>query len=280
MEESPKADFFPRSNRFSDHSPKYWARNKDRFLRQLLVSDIEKETERPLVVYFASANESINGHDASINRYDVEDLYEVTKKIDKSKEIDLFLQTFGGDVDATEKIIKFLRERFRSYRVVVPNWAKSGGTLIALAAEKIIMGTISELGPIDPQYNGAPCELLKNDEKLPPHFREDMGLKVERVKNLAQGYLDGKLESGKKLKDVLEKIASPYSYGSHTAVIDFHEAKEIGLHVDLLKEDDSLWQKIWFLYCLYDVDMRDSGLARICETSRYSITRRLPPPRK
>ena len=279
MEESPRADFFPRSNRLPDHSPKYWARNKDRFLRQLLVSDIEKETERPLVVYFASANESINGHDASINRYDVEDLYEVTKKIEKSKEIDLFLQTFGGDVDATEKIIKFLRERFRSYRVVVPNWAKSCGTMVALAAEKIIMGTISELGPIDPQDGGFPCELLEKDKKLHFYERESMKLTVERVKNLAQGYLDGKVESGK-LKDVVEKIASPYSYGSHGAVIDFHDAKEIGLHVDLLKEDNPLWQKIWFLYCLYDVDMRDSGLARICETSRYSITRRLPPPRK
>ena len=275
MEESSKSNFFPRSSTLPNHSPKYWARNKDRFLRQLLVSDIEKETERPLVVYFASANESINGHDASINRYDVEDLYEVTKEIKKSKEIDLFLQTFGGDVDATEKIINFLRERFRSYRVVVPNWAKSGGTMIALAAEKIIMGTISELGPIDPQYDGAPCELLKDDKDQPSHFREEMRLTVERAKNLAQEYLEGKVESGK-LKNVVEKIASPYGYGSHAAAIDFHEAKEIGLHVHLLKEDDPLWQKIWFLYCLYDVDMRNSGLARICETIHYSITR-LPP---
>ena len=265
MTESQRADFFPRSNRLPSHTPKYWAKNKDRFLRQLLISDIEQETGRPLVVYFASA-------DAGIKDYDAEDLYEVTKGIEKNKGIDLYLQTRGGSVDATEKIIRFLRGRFGNHRVIVPNWAKSGGTLIALAAEKIILGTISELGPIDPHCNGVPCELLQDDEKFPYSFRKDMELTVKRVKGLAQEFLKGKVEK-EKIKDVVKKLSSVSSYGSHGAVIDFHEAKEIGLPVDLLKEDDSLWQKMWFLYCLYDEDMQNSGLARICETRDYSITR-------
>ena len=276
MTESPRADFFPRSNLLPDHSPKYWAKNKDRFLRQLLISDIEQETGRSLVVYFASA-------DAGINHQDAEDLYEVMEAIEKNKGIDLYLQTRGGSVDATEKIIRFLRGRFGNYRVIVPNWAKSGGTLIALAAERIIMGTMSELGPIDPQYfdpkyGAVACELLENAKEIPSYIQKQMALTVDGVKELAKEFLKERVKE-EEIDKVVNQLSSVHSYGSHAAVIDFHEAKEIGLPVDLLKEDDPLWQKMWFLYCLYDEDMRNSGLARICETIRYSITR-LPPPRK
>ena len=271
MTESPRADFFPRTDRLSDHSPKYWAKNKDRFLRQLLISDIQQETGRPLVVYFASA-------DAGINHQDAEDLYEVTEGIKGDEEIDLFLQTLGGSIDATEKIIKLLKNRFKNYRVIVPNWAKSGGTLITLAAEKIIMGAMSELGPIDPHEDGIPCEFLQEDKGISSSRRKEMALTVKRVKKLAEEFLKDKVKE-EKIDRVVNQLSSAHSYGSHAAVIDFGEAKEIGLPVDLLKEDDSLWRKMWFLYCLYDEDMRNSGLARICETIHYSITR-IPPPRK
>ena len=264
MEKKSKSDSFPRSSSLPKQSPKYWARNKDRFLRQLLISDIEQETGRPLVVYFASA-------DAGINHQDAEDLYEVTEGIKRDEEIDLFLQTLGGSIDATEKIIKLLKNRFKNYRVIVPNWAKSGGTLITLAAEKIILGTISELGPIDPQYDGISCELLQEDEDISSSRRKEMALTVERVKKLAEEFLKERVKE-EEIDRVVNQLSSVHSYGSHAAVIDFHEAKEIGLPVDLLKEDDSLWQKMWFLYCLYDEDMCNSGLAKICETSHYSIT--------
>ena len=65
--------------------------------------------------------------------------------------LDLLLQSPGGDIDKAENIVYMCRNRFSSFRVIVPESAKSAATLIALAADSIIMGYTSELGPIDPQ---------------------------------------------------------------------------------------------------------------------------------
>ncbi len=60
--------------------------------------------------------------------------------------------TPGGDGTAAEKILDLCRKYCtKSFRVVVPLYAKSAGTLIALGADEILMGETSELGPIDAQ---------------------------------------------------------------------------------------------------------------------------------
>lgn len=67
--------------------------------------------------------------------------------------LDLMLNSPGGLGEAAEKLIEMCRSHCREeFRVVVPNWAKSAATMIALGADVIVMGYLSELGPIDPQY--------------------------------------------------------------------------------------------------------------------------------
>lgn len=66
-------------------------------------------------------------------------------------DLDLLLQSLGGDIDKAEKIVYMCREKAKSFRVIIPESAKSAATLIALAADSIVMGYISELGPIDPR---------------------------------------------------------------------------------------------------------------------------------
>jgi hypothetical protein len=63
------------------------------------------------------------------------------------------LHTPGGDVDQAERIVLMCRKRVgdAEFRVIVPDSAKSAGTLIAIAADEIVMGEWSELGPIRPQ---------------------------------------------------------------------------------------------------------------------------------
>lgn len=154
---------FPRSTLTPYQSPKYWVKEKDRYLRQLLISDIEGATGRHLFVYFAQL-------DQQINHTDPDDLSEILSGIDV-KEADFYIQTPGGNVDATEKLIGILRQIFTSWRVIVPSWAKSAGTVVALSAQDIVLGINSELGPIDPQWfiNGTniPCELIASDPQQP-----------------------------------------------------------------------------------------------------------------
>lgn len=149
-------DRFPRSQLIPSQSPKFWVKEKDRYLRQLLIADIQGATKRPIFVYFAQL-------DQIINHTDPDDLAEILSGIDGG-EADFFIQTPGGNVDATEKLIGILRQRLKSWRVIVPSWAKSAGTVIALSSNEIVLGINSELGPIDPQWpaNGLniPCEIV------------------------------------------------------------------------------------------------------------------------
>ena len=62
------------------------------------------------------------------------------------------IHTNGGSGEAAEKIAEMCRNRCSGeFRVIIPNMAKSAGTLIALGADKVVMGHCSEVGPIDPQ---------------------------------------------------------------------------------------------------------------------------------
>ncbi len=70
--------------------------------------------------------------------------------------IDLLIHSPGGFGEVAEKIVQMCRSCCQdSFRVIVPNYAKSAATMIALGADVIVMGDRSELGPIDPQYEVA-----------------------------------------------------------------------------------------------------------------------------
>lgn len=267
-----KNSTFPRSNGLPAQSPKYWAKEKDRYLRQLLIGDIEALTKRPLLVYFSQL-------DQEINHTDPDDISEILSGID-GESVDLFIQTPGGNVDATEKIVCILRQRTKDYRVIVPSWAKSAGTVIAISSAKIVLGINSELGPIDPQIvtgNGpVPCELIARDPAQPQHVREFLQLHVDRNRVMATEFLKRGMMKGKsdqEVDDVINKISSSAGYKSHGAVIDFAEATQLGLAVEYLEPDDEIWKRVWLLYCMYDYDSKARNIGKFFEGSKYSIGR-------
>lgn len=267
-------EHFPRTSDLPKQSPKYWAKEKDRYIRQLLIGDIEKLTGRSLIVYFSVLSEEI-GHT------DPDDISEIIQGL-SSKDADFFIQTPGGNVDATEKIISVLRKSLASYRVIVPSWAKSAGTVIALSSSKIILGVNSELGPIDPQFNAngfqVSAEILANDPNLAPHLQAHFKNAYERMRKMAETLLVNGMMKGRPSNDAqetLNKISSASGYLSHGAVIDYDEATSLGLSVDYLPPEDDLWQRVWLLYCLYDHDTKVRGLAKVIEGSKYSISRPL-----
>lgn len=72
---------------------------------------------------------------------------------DCGKGLTLVLHTPGGVTNAAESIVSYLRSKFDDIEVVVPTLAMSAGTMIALAANRVVMGRQSQLGPIDPQMS-------------------------------------------------------------------------------------------------------------------------------
>ena len=90
-----------------------------------------------------------------VMRYiDVNDSEEVLRAIrltDEEVPLDIILHTPGGLVLAAMQIARAVRDRKSKVTVFVPHYAMSGGTLIALAADEIVMSPHAALGPVDPQ---------------------------------------------------------------------------------------------------------------------------------
>ena len=128
-------------------TPMYQAVHAARYQRQQLIKEICNNTGNQLLCYVA-------GIAAPISRDDTLGIVELLHNVvGKNNNIDFLLHTAGGDIDEAEKIVSLLRARVGKgrLRVIIPDFAKSAGTLIAVAADAIVMSDSSEMGPIDPQ---------------------------------------------------------------------------------------------------------------------------------
>lgn len=225
------ADCFPRGKQTPNQSPLFWVTHKDRYLRQLLIRDIEEETKRTLIVYFTDCDNTNSQIDPTDDIY----LTELVK--DKPYVgVDLLLETNGGFTDATEKICALLRATCPDLRVIVPRKAKSNGTVIALCGSEIVLSTTSELGPIDPSIGGVPAEFVLNapDGSFNPIEWQMAKTASQQTRRLAKDLLStGMLKDWQndKIDELIEKLASRNTYHSHGSVIDVGEAKSLGLKI-------------------------------------------------
>jgi hypothetical protein len=177
---------------------------------------------------------------------------------DPKKKLFLLLHTAGGKVEPAYLISKCCRKSAPRFVVAVPRFAKSAGTLIALGADEIHMGIISELGPIDPQIGdypalglGSAVEHIATLCKKHPEAVEmlakylasrlnlhDLGY-FERVSESAVQYAE-RLLTGKRLPggQTAATVANRFVYGykDHGFVIDRDEATEI-LGAEIVKTD-------------------------------------------
>jgi len=112
-------------------TPMYQAMHAERYLRQAKIKQIQESASSRLLCYVA-------GGAAPITRDDVVGIIEMLHNVPRDTNIDFLLHTGGGDIDAAEKIVSILRTTVGKgrFRVIVPDFAKSAGTLIALAATR------------------------------------------------------------------------------------------------------------------------------------------------
>lgn len=152
--------------------------------------------------------------------------------------IDIILHTPGGLVLATEQIANALLKHPAKVTVFIPHYAMSGGTLIALAADEIVMDENAVLGPLDPQLGQYPAaSILKVVEQKPLSEVEDQTLiladmskkAIEQVRRLVFEVLKHKME-----KEKAEKIAELFTSGiwTHDYPITVKEARALGLPIN------------------------------------------------
>jgi len=113
--------------------------------RQKLISMIEAKRKAKLIVYVSKLDYMIDYDDIPI-------IAAMLDSVGETDNIELMIQSSGGIGEVAEKIVEMIRRYCKKqFRVIVPNLAKSAATMIAISADKVIMGLTSELGPIDPQ---------------------------------------------------------------------------------------------------------------------------------
>jgi ClpP class serine protease len=110
-------------------------------------------SNRNLIVYataFTQAAPGIPPGVLSISDGDMQGVMEVVSDLDGGG-LDFVIHSPGGSIEAAEALVRYLRSKFDHIRVFVPHLAMSAATMIACAADKIVMGGHSSLGPVDPQ---------------------------------------------------------------------------------------------------------------------------------
>lgn len=123
----------------------------DKVRRRYLVA-VARHSGRPAILYATRFTQGGNFPPdlLSITEEDGQGLMEVVHGL-PSDSLDLILHSPGGSPVAAEAFVTYLRSKFSHIRVVVPHLAMSAATMVACAADVIVMGKHSFLGPTDPQ---------------------------------------------------------------------------------------------------------------------------------
>src|ERR1700675_1524915 len=209
-------------------------------MRLRKISQLERE-RKSRVILLVHRQETMRFLGFPVARYiDINDSEEVLRAIqmtDADVPLDLVLHTPGGLVLAALQIAKAVREHKARVTVFVPHYAMSGGTLIALAADEIVMCEHSVLGPIDPQLGESPAaSLIKVVEGKPMAKIDDRTLVLAEVggKAIAEGKQGGRgLLTRRLAAEQADTLAEKLTAGTwtHDYPIWASTAKSLGLSV-------------------------------------------------
>ena len=232
-------------------------------MRVRKISQLERE-RKSRVILLVHRQETMRFLGFPVARYiDINDSEEVLRAIqmtDADVPLDLVLHTPGGLVLAALQIAKAIREHKARVTVFVPHYAMSGGTLIALAADEIVMCEHSVLGPIDPQLGDSPAASLikvvgekpvaKIDDRT--LVLADVGRKaIAQVKQAASELLTRRL-AAEQADALAEKLTA--GTWTHDYPIWASTAKSLGLSVSTDMPHDVLQ-----LLTLYPQPVRMQG---------------------
>jgi ClpP class serine protease len=201
---------------------------------------------------------------ATARQIDLEDAQTIIAAIKETPEdmpIDLVLHTPGGIVLAAMQIARAVEAHKAKVTVYVPVYAMSGGTLIALAADEIVMGEFSVLGPIDPQIAGLPAaSIVKARDSKPTASAFDLTLILADVaeKALAQ-VKQGAVEllTPRMERAAAEVLAAKLAGGhwTHDYALTASEALALGLPVKV-----GMPREVMQLMTLYPQPIQQSGV--------------------
>lgn len=261
---------------------------------------LNKYTNRGTIFYASAFTEKEAAARAlQINRQDSSCFMAASSGIE-GRELDLVVHSPGGSVEATEQIVSYLRRRYDHIRVIVPLCALSTATLLCCAADQIVLGEHSALGPIDPlvnwthegaSYSTAAQNIIneysiaqrninnkKNDpilwiEKLkayPPGLLATCKTQIQLSQSLAQQWLQSYMFRGQEnaqepAESVADWLADGRRFVGSLRPIGHSLAASKGLKVDLLDDDETLLENVMAVFYAAVVKFQVGDCVKIVE---------------
>lgn len=222
---------------------------------------------------------------------------------DPSEDLHVMLATPGGDGETAIRLVRQAQSRCKALTAIVPDQAKSAGTLFVLGADHIYMGPTSDLGPVDPQFllkdgslgparaiiaavDEAERRIKENPHIYPLHaalLADVSALMVQQARDALDRTSDQVTEAlrcvgtrqPKEVEQMAQRLHGPLigETQSHGTTISARDAKGFGLPVREATHHDSQWRDLWRLWMKY----RALGDAQVYEGANASWVVQRPP---
>lgn len=260
--------------------------------RQKLISELMAHRKRNVMTLVTSTKQPEQHFAAQIANDLLPIFYELLREKTEGPEFDLLIYSSGGQIDAPWPIVNLIKEYYTDFHVIVPWRAHSAATLIALGANKIDMGPLGSLSPIDPQLHIKPSEqkeavtagiediygyylLIKEKLELDAQGRAEalrllagrIGPEIlgqaSRIRNeiriIATNLLSLHITDDSKIDTIVDKLVEKLH--SHQYMINRKEAQAIGLPVDFLDEKSEVLSFKIIQSYIDEVQMDEPGVA-------------------
>jgi hypothetical protein len=265
-------------------------------VRRRYLQELHKKTGRNVIAYYSGWLQKPGIQGLEINDEDKNGFMTVIHQLDRSLGLDLIIHTPGGDMAATESIVHYLRSMFgTNMRAIIPQIAMSGGTMIACACREIIMGKHSNLGPIDPHFDGIPVhgvleefaravkEIKEDPAKIPiwqvivakysPSFLGECQKAYDWATEvitewLASGMFSQDPDPRKKATAVVKELADHALTKSHSRHLHLEWCKEIGLNISVLEDDQDLQEKVLSVHHAFMLTLSATDAYKIIENHK------------
>ena len=247
-------------------------------VRRKYLTLLQRHTGREVILYtskWTQHDPNVSPDVISIVDEDLQGIMEVIHAL-SGPDLDLILHSPGGSLEAAEALVLYLRSKFSNIRVIVPQLAMSAATMIACAADIIMLGKHSFIGPTDPQLiintplgqRMVPAQAILEQFDLATQecqdpsklgawlpmleqYGPDLLVQCQNAsamsKELVQGWLKSymlqdiaKDEAEKCAEEIAEWLASHSNFRSHRRHIPRSECESHGLKIDYLESDQIL----------------------------------------
>lgn len=261
-------------------------------LRKKYLFRLSKLTKRNVIAYYSGWLQKPSAPFLGINDNDKIGFMTTINNLDRSKGLDLILHTPGGETAATESIIDYLKTMFLDIRVIVPQLAMSGGTMIACVAQKILMGEHSSLGPIDPQLNGIAAHAILEEfkrayteikvdqtkifvwqpiiNKYSPTIIGECEKSIRWSEEITRACLKERMFSGdsdatEKIENIMKEIGDHSTNLSHARHLSLKKCRSINLAVEALEDDQKLQDAVLSIHNIFIHTLSSTPACKIIE---------------